>query len=87
MMTRLGVVAGTAQGELLLTSAPSVQDKLLDLDHSDVASNVVTSASLRVIQERLEKAESRGRIDVPRVFARIGVEPVAPSSVAYPLWP
>jgi len=83
----IGVSAGVTEAESSLIPTPSVPDKLLALDLSDVALNVVTPAQWHTIQEQPEKGESRGRSDVLKVFTRSGVEPAVPSSVAYPLWP
>ena len=115
-----------AQSEPFLTRALAITEKLLGLDHPDVALSVVNLAQLLVVQGRPEKAEplyrrtwrfengrwghpiqrSRSRRRtlpmpcgnygvqtkrsrwsyVPKPFARSGVEPATPSSVAYPLW-
>jgi len=65
--TAIGVSAGVTQAESLLIPTPSVPDKLLALDLSDVALNVVTPAQWHTIQEQPEKGESRGRSDVLKV--------------------
>ena len=116
-----------AQAEPLLTLALAIKERLVGLDHSDVALSVVILAQLRVIHKSSRRKRNRCTVDPwrsqsgrwgrpiqrsrrcwrtlpkccgnegvqtrrsrrscgPKTFARSGVEPAAPSSVAYPLW-
>ena len=46
MMKRLGVSSGVTEKVFLLMSAPSVQEKFSDRDHSDVALNILTPSCI-----------------------------------------